>query len=279
MKKLTTALLLASATAFNASAITFEFDPDQDGTFLDSDVLTLGLFPNDPVSVQQFFDGGADDTQLDSGDRFTESFTYNNNDNTGNPDVIFPLNALEFSLNLEGTIENVMYGAGIPTIGDADLFTDLAATSFETNFDLSSANANVALTVSWLGSVIGEFDLVEQVNTPVVTLDGSNTNSAFVFEFAFDEAWVLANQATLDNVWRQDGGDLIDPTNFTLQLTGSAGPNGTFDTANLGDATPFLTIFTKDNGTTVIAQVVPEPASIAIMALGLLGVAGLRRKS
>ena len=107
----TAVAMFIGATAFNASALIFEFDPEQDGTFIDVAVLTTNMFPNDPIVVQQFFGG---DRRLNSGDTFAEAFTYNNTTSTGIPNVQYPSPDLTFSLTLTGSINNVVYGAVYP---------------------------------------------------------------------------------------------------------------------------------------------------------------------
>jgi len=273
-----TALLL-STSAFNASATTFKFDPDQDTTFIDVDVLTTDLFPNDPILLTQDF--GADNL-LNNGDTFSESFTYNRTSSTGDPDLIFPNppNGLDFALTLTGAIGNVVYSAGVPDLNNLpNLGAALDGTSFDTLFNTSAVDASVAMTVSYNLTVIGEFDVVAQTASPNVSLDGTTQNSAFIFDFKFDQAWAAANSALIDSVWKNQNGTSIDITSFVLEGKGSAGPNGTLVSLDPnGGSNGNIVLEVADNGAAFTAKV-PEPTSLAILGLGLLGLAGARRRA
>ena len=275
MKKLITALLLAGAS-MSASADTFQFDPEQDTTFIDVDIINSQLLPNFPVDVRQYF--GADGL-LNDGDAFTEQFTFNFSNATPTLDI-WAIDELNFNFDLAGTISNVVYGAGVPDLADlpgnlATFQANLAATSFDLNF----TNTMEALSIDYNGTVIGVFDLVATTTTDTIALDGSNTNVGFVFNLQFNEAWALGNAATLNSVWRDGDGDLIDIANFDLFAAGSAGPNGTsdglfFDQNNV----PYIDINVKDNGAAFTARI-PEPSTVAMLGLALLGFAGSRRKA
>lgn len=273
MKKLILAAIVFGSTSLAATAGTFQFDPEQDGTFIDVDVANSQLFPNDPVNVRQYL--GAD-LALNNGDEFEEEFTYNFSNTTGAPNEIYLPNILNFNFDLEGTIKNVTYGAGVPDLinSPGTFEDDMKAASFDLQFD----NTASALTIDYMGTVIGVFDLFQSTVTDTVALDGSNTNVGFVMGFEFNEAWAALNMATINNVWRKKDGNLINIDAFDLFAAGSAGPNGT-STGVSGDANgTFVGLNVKDNGATFTASI-PEPTSIAILGLGLLGLAGSRRKA
>ena len=246
------------------------------------------MFPNDPTVISQFF--GAD-RLLNNGDGFSESFTYNSTTSTGTPSVQYPTPNLSFDISLTGTIGNVTYGAGIPDLADFDaggaaqsgFFTDLNQTSFDTNFSTTAVNPLSTMTMRYLGTAIGVFDLIAQVNTPAISLDGSTVNQAFILKFGFNQMWAAANAGTINNVFRNSNGSLIDIDSFTLQASGSAGPNGTIAgvaTTGNGGATAgneFVGVNVRDNGASFIRQV-PEPTTLAILGLSLLGFAGSRRR-
>ncbi|MDN4501793.1 PEP-CTERM sorting domain-containing protein [Alteromonadaceae bacterium BrNp21-10] len=283
MRKVLLRSIMSATLALSMSAIVqagpIEFDPEQDSVTITVDNFGLSLFPKDPYEVKQYFHGGADDTKLDSGDLFTESFTYNFNtttDNVGSDDNIF-LNSLLFSFDLTGFISDVTYGSGgAPTLGDPDFLTDFKATSFTTNF---TASAN-AMTVTYNGDIIGQFDLLAGVSTQPVALSGSVV-SGFALEFAFNEAWYTGNQAVFENVWKDEFGAPLDPTATFALATGSAGPTGNPFNPGLilNDGNTYASVAVLDNGTTLKFEQVPEPTSLAIIGLGLLGLAGMRKRS
>jgi hypothetical protein len=278
MRKLTLAALLMASTAFTAAADTILFDPEQDGTFFELDLMNTQLLPNGPVSVQQYFGG---DGMLNAGDKFKESYVYNFTNATGPGGTVaaWGIGDLNFSISLAGEISNVVYGAGVPNLADpGNLSANMAATSFQTDFYNSNADSSVSLTIDYQGVVIGEFDVVASQVTDAITLDGSNTNVGFVFSYKFDETWALANQATIDSVWRKQNGDLVDFGNFKLESAGSAGPNGTSDGVFSDGDGVYIDINVKDNGSTIIAKI-PEPTSIALFGLALIGLAGARRRA
>jgi hypothetical protein len=278
MKKLTIATLLLAGITFNSAASTFLFDPEQDGTFFPVDLMNTQLLPNSPVDVHQYL--GADG-KLNDGDKFTESFVYNFT-NATSPALtteIWGIGELNLSVSLSGSISNVVYGAGVPDIADpaAVFAANLQATSFDTDFNTSAADSTVSLTFDYMGTVIGEFDVTASTVTEAIALDGGNTNVGFIFNYEFDAVWAAANTGLINDVWRTITDDDIDLDLFKLQSTGSAGPNGTSDGVFADALGVYVDINTKDNGSTITASI-PEPTSIAMLGLGLLGLAGSRRK-
>ena len=302
MKKLL-ALGLVSAFAANvASANPIWFDPEEDGTLVRVDSFGLVIDPNLVFEVQQFFTGGAVDGQLDNGDTFSESFAYNYNSatdddsgtsvNYGGRTEFRGEDALVFSFDFTGYITDVTYGAGTPTLGTPSFETDFRASSFQSVFNPTSVDPSVNMTVTYGTKTIGVFDVITGGTDTPIFLDGV-INSAFLIDFKFNQAWVDANETTFKAVWQLESGDPLNPETSIAIGGGSAGPTGqAFDSEGViidgstGEAATvasnvddvYASIAVRDNGATLQFQV-PEPASIAALGLGLLGLAGFRRKA
>jgi len=301
MKKLILSTMAASVFAFNVQADVITFDPAADGsTTMQIDSVSMQINGGTTYEVQQYFHGGADDTKLDEGDLFTESFVYNftqaSLDGTATGTWIPALTAdqLTFEFSLAGHIADVTYGAGgAPTIGDPDFASDFADVAFKTVFSSSASAPGTGMTVKYNGSVIGEFDILAGISTDPVELDGSTVGFAITFDF--NDVWRNANSngvnGLFERVWAHEDGTaftLAEDFNFAL-AQGSAGPTGnSFD--NTGAFGPlhtdggtiagktYFSVEVDDNGAD-LAFNVPEPTTLAILGLGLLGFAGTRRRS
>jgi len=282
MKKLIALGIVAVCASNVASADPIWFDPSESGTSIRVDSFGLAIWPNQPYEVRQFF--GADG-MLNDGDAFTESFTYNNNNSTddvGFDSTIYGDDLL-FTFDLSGFIADVTYGSGVPTLGTATFGDDLLDTSFQSVFNPTSVDSSVNMTVTYQGNTIGVFDLIQGGSDTPIFLSGL-LNSAFLIDLKFNQDWVDNNTATFEKVWQLESGDPLNPETEIAIGAGSGGPTGD----------PFDPTFIIDNGTGTediyaslavrsygasLQFAVPEPTSLAVLGLGLLGLVGFRRKA
>ncbi|WP_100656466.1 PEP-CTERM sorting domain-containing protein [Alteromonas flava] len=286
MKKLV-ALGLATAFAANvAQADPITFDPDGSGTDYSPilvDLFSLNIRPA-TASYSVFQDFGADNA-LNDGDTFSETFTFNWTEWSEGLNFGGFGTDVQWTLTLDGYITDVQYDAGVPTItdplndftGNTSFLDDLANTSFQTVFNPTSVSPSVNMTATYMGNVIGIFDLLAGVSgTPVALAD--DNSAAFVFKFKMNETFA-ANFADFDNVWSDHNGDPLDQDLIFAVGDGSTTINGvTGFTQDQQTGNWVADISVSDNGATLEFNV-PEPTSLAALGLGLLGLAGFRRFS
>ena len=302
MKKFILKSVLVGALAYTGTAAAdavITFDPAADGTtttLLDN--FSVDLI-NDEYEVQQYFHGGANDLVLDEGDVFTETFTYNVNFSTLDGADLQFWSLLEFEFNLSGHIEDVTYGLGgapdLSVLGDAnpsndlEFFDNFSDTSFRTVFDPTENG----LIIRYDGDVIAQMDVLQGISQDPISLGGDTLNSGFIFQFDFNEDWVTSNTALFESVWQDAQGNPFNDDNpFSFAIaTGNAGPTGdAFATQNgsplfvqddggVNDGRTYFSVGVKDGGGDIVFADIPEPSSIAILGLGLLGLARIRRQA
>jgi hypothetical protein len=258
MKKLAALTLLGATASASASVVTVD-DGTNSQTFDQLVVTTQG----DSTITQTYVDG-VNDPFVELG--LTAVATFKQDGST----VGFPNTFdLIFDVNLVGTAATTDLGGGV---FDIDVNFGPGSTAVFKHDDVAFGGLNGTVTdIANLSNAMGGCDL--QVD--VTDIDGSNNEGTCNIRFDFDA--LLAGW--FETSWGDDFTALtsqpyidfaldIDITSYVPVFTGPGG------SPVAGDIT---TIEVQHDGSAVIS--VPEPASIAILGLGLLGLAGARRRA
>lgn len=140
------------------------------------------------------------------------------------------------------------------------------------------------------------------VETGLGESDSSSTPSDSQYEIAASKSVTLNNSNALNNKYRIEsigigsiqagetadifGGTSLTTQTLIAQVVGTTNTSSDFQTVNLSNQDKFVTVLGLPNSATpggssnvvLVDEVLPEPSSLAPLAVGLLGLVALRRR-
>nr|WP_320013601.1 PEP-CTERM sorting domain-containing protein [uncultured Desulfobacter sp.] len=235
-------------------------------------------------TINQTFTGGADDTVLDNGDTFTD-FGGLNIVSTGQFPGEFPFildtagtptNLYVYYTGLSGSISNFVDGGIASTAANGA--AGLAEDTFDLTFDAGVGDINFYIDDDLTPN--GSFGEIEVAALELV--QGAGTAPEFVINQSEGQLEIIGVFTdVLDGFWNtglfgdpgQDFDDITLPVIAASFNLGATFQNAT-DALNGG-----IDIEVVNEGSFAV-NVVPEPATMMLFGIGLLGIAGVtRRKS
>jgi hypothetical protein len=171
-----------------------------------------------------------------------------------------------------------------------------ALTSFTINFDsgivklfLDDNNGDFnTFNTTTFGPQISQWNNLVGKGDAAAAVNGTRPSTDFGFDMDFDSAWFQGAGMGMGDRWRhEDDTPVISGPDWSATsvafINSSAQPQRVTgfipDGGDVGTAVDGFIVEVKDNRGIVTFAEIPEPSSIAILGLGLLGLAGARRRA